>query len=308
MPVLTHPTRPAFLRWLPAGALIVAFAIPAQAQPTLGFTEDFPGTSTSTWQGGSIFANPGAGGFGGSVDGYLDLSTPSPAHLGTVSSGAEYVGDWTAAGVTQVSCWMRDIGGTGDLEIHLLITEGQNIQTWQQDAGFIPPSGVWGKYVVNLVESDFTRIRGTGTFAAAMAGMSKLHFRHDLAPYGATPDPVQGAFGLDHIQLGNDFSTGVRDGSLALRPVLLAPPYPNPAVGRVTFQIQQPESHPVSLDILDAAGRRVRHVEFTGLGAAPHLWMWDGSDDTGRAAPAGVYRVLARGVNGGMVRTVTLLR
>lgn len=285
---------------------LAALAVPAHAQPVIGFTEDFPGVTTSSWAGGSIFGNPGANGFGGSGDGYLDVSVPSPANLGTVSFGAEFAGDWTAAGVTQVSCWLRDTGGTGNLELHLSIGDG--LQTWQHTAGYLPPIGVWGKHVVNMVESDFTLIRGSGTFADVMSAADRLHFRHDLAPYGPTPDAVQGGFGLDHIQLGNNFTTGVGPGGIAARPVLLAPPFPNPAIGRVTFQIQQPESHPVSLTILDAAGRRVRSVEFAAAGAAPRLWLWDGTGDDGRAAPAGVYRVLARGVNGGTSRTVTLLR
>ncbi len=303
-------TRVPFHRFLARSILAVAAlgaAAPSAAQPVLGFTEDFPGTSTSSWMGGSLFSNPGTGGWGGSADGYLDVSTPSPSNLGTVSFGPEYAGDWAAAGITQVVCWLRDTGGTGVLEIHLSIGDG--LQTWQHDAGFLPPAGAWGRYAVDLVPSGFTRIRGTsGTFAGTLSAVDRLHFRHDLAPYGPTPDPVQGAFGLDHLQLTTGASVDVPAAGPVARPVLLAPPYPNPARGRVTLQVQQPEPGPVSLTILDAAGRRVRHVELDAGSGAPRLWLWDGSGDDGRPLPAGVYRVLARGDNGGTSRTVTLLR
>ena len=42
------------------------------AAPALGFREDFPGVSTSSWSGGAPFSNPGTGGVGG-ADGYLEV-------------------------------------------------------------------------------------------------------------------------------------------------------------------------------------------------------------------------------------------
>lgn len=291
---------------LVALTLLAAFAPRAQAQPVLGFIEDFPGTSLGSWSGGAIYSNPGTGGFGGAGDGYLVSTTLSLGNLGTVSFGAEYAGDWVAAGITQVRCWMRDEGGSGDLSIHLSFSDGSN--TWQQDAGIVPPTNAWGLYVVDLVEGDFTHNRGsTGTFTGTLSAVDRFHFRHDLPPYGASPDIVQGSFGLDHVLLTNG-TVSVEPGSFATRPVLLAPPYPNPARGRVTFQIHQPEALPVTLTLLDAAGRQVRKVEFAGAASAPRLWMWDGTGDDGFPLPAGVYRAIARGANGGMARTVTLLR
>lgn len=302
---LASLVRPAAVRGLALLAGLALFAGAAHAQPTLGFVEDFPGISTSSWAGGAITANPGSGGIGGASDGYLDVQTLSESNLGTVSFGAEYQGNWAAAGITRVRCWMRDFGGSGDLLIHLSLSNG--LATFQQNAGFNPPVGSWAEYVVDLNPGDFTRTRGlSGTFASVLQTVDRLHFRHDLAPYGPTPDPKIGHFGLDHIVLTNS-STDVAPG-FGTRPVLLEPPYPNPARGRVTFQLRQPEPKPVRLTIYDAAGRRVREVELGAGGSAPQLWLWDGNDDAGRAVPAGVYRALARGVNGGMSRTVTLLR
>jgi len=290
--------------------LFAVFFSPAfrvEAAPTVGFIEDFPGTSVSSWAGGSLVGNPGTGGYGGAGDGFLEVATLAPGNLGTVSFGAEYAGDWLAAGITQVRCWLTDRSGRGDLLIHLAVSNGLN--TWQQNAGFAPPVGKWGLYVVDLTESAFTHTRGTtGTFNSVLQTEDRLHFRHDLAPYGPTPDPIAGAFGLDHILLTNGV-TAVDPASQALgSPVLLDPPFPNPARGRVTFTIRQPGASPVTITVFDAAGRRVRQVELAAAGQAPRLWLWDGRDDAGAAAPAGVYRAVARGENGGTSRTVTLLR
>lgn len=298
---------PAFVRFL--ATLALTFGVSrANAQPTLGFVEDFPVVNgTGSWAGGSLYDNPGTGGYGGVGDGFLDVRTPSPDRLGAVSFAPEYAGNWSAAGITQVRCWMTDLSGNGDLSIHLSLSNG--FSTWQQNAGFVPPVGSWGEYVVNLTAADFKRIRGTtGTFAGILTSADRLHFRHDLPPFNPTPALIVGEFGLDHISLLAGSSTGVPLGGFGSQPVLLEPPYPNPARGRVTFTLRQPEAKPVHLTILDAAGRRVRDVSLTAGGSAPRVWMWDGRDDQGLAAPAGVYHVLARGANGGMSRTVTLLR
>lgn len=286
---------------------LVSAARVAGAQPVVGFVEDFPAVNgTGSWGGGAITANPGTGGFGGAGDGFLDVKTTTAGHLGTVSFGTEYAGDWIAAGVTQVRCWLTDLSGRGDLSIHLSISNG--FDTYQQNAGLVPPAGGWGLYVVDMNAADFTHTRGTSaTFATVMQTADRLHFRHDVAPYTGTPDLIAGEFGLDHLLLTNGI-VGVGPGIAASQPVLLAPPYPNPARGRVTFQVQQPESRPVTLAIFDAAGRRVRRVELAAGGPAPRLWLWDGRDDAGVVLPAGVYRALASGTNGGTSRTVTLLR
>ena len=303
---MRRPTRSS-LRLLVPFVFAAAFATASHAQPVVGFVEDFPAANgVGSWGGGAILANPGTGGFHGAGDGFLDVKTTTPGHLGTVSFGLEYAGDWTAAGVSQVRCWLTDLSGRGDLSIHLAISNG--FDTFEQLAGLNPPVGRWGLYVVDMNAADFKRIRGTtGTFAGVLQTVDRLHFRHDLPPFNADPALIAGEFGLDHLLLTNG-TTAVKNGPAAVQPVLLAPPYPNPARGRVTFQIQQLEPQPLTLAIFDAAGRRVRHVELAAGASAPRVWLWDGRDDGGATLPAGVYRVLANGVNGGTSRTVTLLR
>lgn len=302
-----RPTLRSSVRTLLGTTLLLCAPTIGRAQPVVGFVEDFPAAGgTGSWVGGSLITNPGTGGYGGAGDGFLDVKTTTAGHLGTVSFGSEYAGDWITAGVTQVRCWMTDLGGRGDLLVHLNVSNG--IDTFQQNAGFNPPVGRWGLYVVNLVASDFTHTRGTsGTFTGVLQTEDRLHFRYDLAPYVATPDLIAGEFGLDHLLLTNG-TVGVTPGDLAASPVLLDPPYPNPSRGRVTFSLRSPAPGPVSIAVFDAVGRRVRRMELADAGGAPRLWLWDGRDDGGSPVPAGVYRVLAKGVNGGTSRTVTLLR
>jgi len=302
-----RPIRRPFLRVLLGTAILLVAASVAGAQPVVGFVEDFPAVNgVGSWIGGSILSNPGTGGYGGVGDGFLDVKTTTAGHLGAVSMGSEYAGDWVAAGVTQVRCWLTDLSGRGDLLIHLNVSNG--IDTYQQNVGLNPPVGRWGLYVVDLVASDFTHTRGTtATFTGVLQTDDRLHFRYDLAPYTGTPDLIAGEFGLDHILLTNG-TTGVAPGELAGSAVLLDPPYPNPARGRVTFSLRSSAPGPMSLAVFDASGRRVSRIELADSGGAPRVWMWDGRDDGGSPVPAGVYRVLAKGANGGTSRTVTLLR
>src|SRR5262249_9730132 len=141
----------------------------AAAAPTLGFVEDWPGTSLQGWAGAAN-SNPGTGGFGGAGDGYMLVVTGAPANLGANSMGPEYNGDWTAAGITRVRVWLNDVGTSQPLEIHFGL--GRNVfdpspNFWQYDVGMIPPAQAWGEYVVDLTSASWTRIQGSGTFPDA---------------------------------------------------------------------------------------------------------------------------------------------
>jgi flagellar hook assembly protein FlgD len=62
----------------------------------------------------------------------------------------------------------------------------------------------------------------------------------------------------------------------------------------------------VSARVFDVRGRLVRDLQPGRLGAGPHRLEWDGRDDRGAAAAAGVYlvRVVAGGGEPGVARLV----
>ncbi|MBM3318531.1 MAG: hypothetical protein FJY75_11830, partial [Candidatus Eisenbacteria bacterium] len=61
---------------------------------------------------------------------------------------------------------------------------------------------------------------------------------------------------------------------------------------RGLFSLAGPE--PVTVDLHDLTGRRVRRLHDGLLGGGIHSLSWDGLIDGGGAAPAGVYFVRAR--------------
>ena len=66
--------------------LLLACPLSASAAPTLGFVENFPGTSIGTWFGGASYTNPGTGGVDN--DGYLRITrTGFAGQLATRSDG-----------------------------------------------------------------------------------------------------------------------------------------------------------------------------------------------------------------------------
>ena len=66
--------------------------------------------------------------------------------------------------------------------------------------------------------------------------------------------------------------------------------YPNPFNPAVVIPLDlATDAQAVSLTVYDVLGRRVRSVWQGALGAGRHRFTWDGRDEAGRAAAAGVY-------------------
>ncbi len=284
-------------------ALSALAALPAAADPTLGFLETWPGTGLDGWGGGATLANPGTGGVGGVGDGFLLVSQTSLGNLGTKSSATAYLGNWPAANVNLVKLWLNDVNLANSLEIHFSI--GQNTNLWQYNQGFVPPHNAWAQFSVDLsAPTGFTQIIGTSavTFAQALAAVEVVLVRHDLAPYMQSPDPTVGDFGMDNLLLTNPLVGVEAPPPTVKQPVLLAPPFPNPSRGPVVLALESVAGEEIHIQIVDAAGRIVRQAVLAPGATASRLWTWDGRDDAGRLVPPGAYRARAVSRSGGTSR------
>jgi hypothetical protein len=67
----------------------------------------------------------------------------------------------------------------------------------------------------------------------------------------------------------------------------------NPAVGSARFQYALAEAAPVTLEVFDLRGRRVRHLEFGGVSGL-NTASWSGRDDAGSLTANGVYFAVLR--------------
>ena len=83
----------------------------------------------------------------------------------------------------------------------------------------------------------------------------------------------------------------------------------NPARGEVRLRLDLPEPAAVTVDVLDALGRRVRSLGADArFEAGTHVIRWDRTDESGAPAAAGVYFVRARAGNTTLVTRVVALR
>lgn len=168
---------------------------------TVGNVDEFAAAGDfENWGGGSfVYSNPGTGGVGGDGDGFLIVDNEFGAtQLGTRSADPAYIGDWTAAGATGVSMYLRDVTGTNPIEIHFGIGRAFT-NFWQYNVGFNLTDD-WQQFSVDFSDpSMWTQTIGSGTFAEALADADRILFRHDVAPFGRFPDPIQAGFGLDRV-------------------------------------------------------------------------------------------------------------
>ncbi len=90
--------------------------------------------------------------------------------------------------------------------------------------------------------------------------------------------------------------------------ITMSPGYPNPS--RMSDVVRIPVVLSMSgagarLDIMDAAGQTMRHIDLGSLGAGQQEILWDGRNDAGRLVAPGVYSAMLSGHDlSGVVRLV----
>jgi len=92
------------------------------------------------------------------------------------------------------------------------------------------------------------------------------------------------------------------------RALILGRPYPNPFNPRVRIPFALARPGTVTLEVLDAAGRRIARPWSGPRTAGSHVVVWDGRDRSGRPAPSGVYVVRLRLDDEVRTRKLELLR
>ena len=90
--------------------------------------------------------------------------------------------------------------------------------------------------------------------------------------------------------------------------LMLASGRPNPFMGQVLVPFWLPTSSRVEAQVVDLTGRRVRTLLLADLPAGYHPAVWDGTNEGGSRARAGVYYVTVRSGTGALAaRKVVLL-
>ena len=99
----------------------------------------------------------------------------------------------------------------------------------------------------------------------------------------------------------------VEDASAIAR-LTLEPARPNPSSGMITLHFLLPRAARARLVLMDVAGRRTRTLVDGPLEAGPHDCAWDGRDEHGSPAPAGLYWALIESAGETAVRRLVRTR
>ena len=84
-------------------------------------------------------------------------------------------------------------------------------------------------------------------------------------------------------------TTAVEEPAAVRRDVSLRPPYPNPTTGPSTLEYTLPEPAAARVEVFDIAGRLVKLIHDGWDPAGQQRFEWDGREQSGRPARAGVY-------------------
>lgn len=113
---------------------------------------------------------------------------------------------------------------------------------------------------------------------------------------------------LDNVTVTRAVAPGaVDEGNPAVAPRLAAPA-PNPFQRSTTIRFDLPKAGEVRLNVFDMQGRLIRSLVSGAMEAGPVTLTWDGTDDGGRPASAGLYALSLDAVGTRQTRRILRLR
>ncbi|MBD3162893.1 MAG: S8 family serine peptidase, partial [Candidatus Eisenbacteria bacterium] len=185
------------------------------------------------------------------------------------SPGGDTAGD---AGVLEIR--------TNESETWALLhpTIGSYRHVWRALAGpFFLLNPVWsGSFGWNQVMAELDDYEG-----------KTIRFRFRFGSRGE--EPTGEGWYVDDVQVWVPDPAGVDETVRPFGDLRLAAPRPNPFAAGTTISYRLGRELPVTVSIVDVAGRTVRSWDRGSEIAGEHAIVWDGTDGAGRPAGAGIY-------------------
>ena len=183
-----------FIRFIAIVAWIITFASPAVAEITVGHIDDFQDGTTQDWRIGQPAPFPknvaDSGPQGAGDHALFTTNTQMGSrHLLVVLNednqqfpgDANWEGDWTTAGVTQVSFDIRNPGstlGASDLTMRLGIAGPDGASSFGDvyitDAQIVPPDNTWHSLTFDVRASDFIAVGSGEDVNRALADVTQF--------------------------------------------------------------------------------------------------------------------------------------
>ncbi len=187
-------------------AIIFALALAATsgAQIVLGQVDNFQDGTLQGWGGGASLTNVATGGPGGAGDRFLQVQSfggiGGGSRLATFNS-AQWTGNYSAASVTAVSLFMRNLGQT-NLAIRLVLFDLDGVdERWTSTVSqALSVGGAWQLMTFSVAESSLTRVQGSGSYANLMVDVDRLMFRHQSGAPAAEGQAIAAMAGMDNVR------------------------------------------------------------------------------------------------------------
>jgi len=147
----------------------------------------------------------------------------------------------------------------------------------------------------------FTGAQGTITYSVAIGNPSvaTVAIANNVLTVtrkvsGTTTVTVTGTDSFDGSRISSSFTlnvvSDVEPGGVVPTEFTLSQNYPNPFNPTTTIQFALPKVSPVTLDIYNILGMKIRTLmSGQSMSAAFHSVVWDGKDDAGVNVPSGMY-------------------
>lgn len=197
--------RPSARAALTAAALALTVALPAHAV-VAGQVDTFESGTTLGWGVGVNHPVPPTilttGGPAGAGDHYMLLQaigSGGPASRLAVHNGAQWAGDYTAAGITTVTMDVFNFGPS-DLSLRLLFDAGSPSITdraWSTVPVLVPGGSGWRSVVFPVTAADLTPAPGSQVADALAGAVSVRLFHSTLSEFPG--EPIVVTVGVDNI-------------------------------------------------------------------------------------------------------------
>lgn len=176
---------------------------PAVSAIAVGQTDTFEDGTTQGWVVGLLGAMPPSppaniadGGPQGMGDNFLKITSQGgggPGSRLTVINVSQWTGNYTAAGITTIVMYLRNLGAT-DLDVRLSLSNGTDSAV--TDAVFLPTGGEWTQVTFAVTAAALTVTNGD--VDTLLSDVSELRIFHNPDPTFPGPSIVA-MLGIDGV-------------------------------------------------------------------------------------------------------------
>jgi hypothetical protein len=169
-----------------------------------GQVDDFQDGTTMSWSEGASTPNEPANASGGRRGaGDLYVRNVSSGGFGGAGSkqimfnGAQWAGDYNAAGVTRVSGWAANFGTT---PLHLRVAFSSGFNRFSSTRAVdLPADGVWRQFRIDISAADVVAVSGALPPAEALSTVTELRLLSATSP-SYVGDVVAGTLAIDDLR------------------------------------------------------------------------------------------------------------